>query len=104
MDYTAPEIVIQAKNRKKKELHQADVWSLGVIILELCLLKPEPIMTRLNRKEITEHIQANLLEAYKIYGRDIADILTRMLVLDPEQRLTFKEIRELLQSKYDVSY
>jgi len=104
MEYTAPEIVIQAKDMKKRELHQGDVWSLGIIILELCLLKPEPIMKKLNRKEIIEHLQANLLEVYKIYGRDLADILTRMLVLDPEQRLSFTEIRHLLETKYEVYF
>ena len=100
--YVAPEIIAQSRIFKKKDLHRGDVWSLGVIILELCLLRSEPIVRTLNTQEIKMHIRESLKEVAENYGDDLVEILSKMLNVDPEQRVSFSEIRRLLESKFEV--
>jgi len=98
--YVAPEIISQNRVFKKRDLHRGDVWSLGMIILELCLLRSDPIGRSLNNYEIRAHIEASLKEVSEKYGQDIVGILQGMLNVNPEERLGFKEIRERLEQKF----
>ena len=42
-NYRAPELIASEIKPKKKDLYSADLWSLGVVLLELCLLRPRII-------------------------------------------------------------
>jgi len=100
--YVAPEIIAQSRIFKKRDLHRGDVWSLGMIILELCLLRSEPIVRTLHTEEIKMHIRESLKQVEGKYGQDLVDVLSKMLEVDPEKRATFSEIRRELEKKFEV--
>ena len=47
-NYRAPELLINSTKLKKKDLYSADLWSLGLALLELCLLRPRIIKSGTN--------------------------------------------------------
>ena len=83
--YNAPEIL-----NKQKFNEECDLWSLGVIIYVLCF-KHHPY------KGVTEDaiIKNIKKEGQKNFGntgnKNLDDLIRKLLVLDPQKRLTWKE-------------
>lgn len=98
--YMAPEIktIKDQIKMKKKELYKADVWSLGIVIAELCLLKSGIIQPNMSSKEsILREIFLNI-EAR--YSKELAEIIKSMLSIDPKERKTIQEIYNAIKEKY----
>jgi len=102
--YMAPELFTQEANvrrMKKRDLFKADVWSLGITMLDLCLVEPQRIEPWKPQREIDENVMTNVKEIYKIYGKELGNLLKdSLLVYDPPQRKSFENIRKVLESKF----
>lgn len=96
--YLSPETILGGGG------HSADVWSFGIILLELCIgklwnnLKPGPILRRIltlvhanNPAEriVREH---DCLEQYKQIPENLRDIIEKCLKIYPSERATFSEL------------
>lgn len=97
----APEILL-----KHSYSPSADLWSIGVILYE-CIFGNAPYSSKsleelLNKIKVKQKI--TILPTAKI-SMDCRDIMKRLLVHDPEQRMTFKQFFEdpFLDLKHDAS-
>ncbi len=96
--YTAPELLNQKGHVKKTDKAAGDIWSLGVVFAEYCLLKQETINPHLNPKEI---IVENLLnKVQKKYSSALVEILRKMLNIDPKQRISAMNLIKELKEKF----
>lgn len=97
----APEILL-----KHSYTPSADLWSIGVILYE-CIFGHAPYSSKsldeLLHKIKTKH-KITILPTAKI-SIDCRDIMTRLLVHDPEQRITFQQFFDhpFLDLKHDPS-
>ncbi|DAZ98613.1 TPA: hypothetical protein N0F65_001032 [Lagenidium giganteum] len=93
--YMAPEVY---NGNMGYDLLAADVWSLG--ILACIMLTGGPLVSEPSRKDrrfcfIREHGVRALFEHWgtdSYMSSDVLDLLTRMLTLQPEKRLTMREV------------
>ncbi|XP_050678100.1 TBC domain-containing protein kinase-like protein isoform X2 [Leptidea sinapis] len=82
----------------------ADVWSFGIILLELCIgklwnnLKPGPILRRIltlvHASNPAERIarEHDCFDAYKGLPQSVRDIIEKCLKIYPGERATFEEL------------
>ena len=80
--------------------YKSDVWSLGCIIYELCMLKPPFRGTSL--KELCFNvIKGHYLPIINYYSDDLRQIISRMLVVNPNKRATIDELlfSDILQKR-----
>ena len=90
--YMAPETFIHRKTSRA-----SDIWALGVIIYELAVLK-KPSFTRMGRPEDAKEF---FVDGWKPDLSAVKDdfikmVLEKIFVLDPEERPTAGELRDLL--------
>ena len=91
LGYVAPEIL-----EKKPYSHQCDLWSLGCIIYALlCSSLP---FDHDNQKETIRMICQDKLvfdsPEWKNYSKDCKDLITKLLIKSPEQRITLTQVLE----------
>ena len=78
--YASPEIWMD-----KSYDYKSDIWSIGCIIYELCMLKPPFRGTSI--KNLAKNIQKGVYEQINnFYSDDLKKIISMMLVLKPENR------------------
>lgn len=85
--YMAPEILL-----KHSYNPSADLWSIGVILYE-CLFGQAPYSSK-TIDELLHKIKTKRkieIPKYTKISMDCRDILTRLLIDDPAQRITFQE-------------
>ena len=99
--YKAPELN-SIESMTQFGLIKGDIWSLGVVISELILQKTNGLfeagVESIEQKE--EVIIGILKEISERFGEDIMDIIKRMLAIDPEKRISAKDIKEKLEQKF----
>ena len=89
--YASPEVWMDKSYNNK-----SDIWSIGCIVYELCMLKPPFRGTSM--KNLCNNIQRGVYEQINnIYSDDLKKIISKMLVINPDQRLSAKD---LLMSDY----
>ena len=71
--------------------YKSDIWSVGCIIYELCMLKPPFRGTNL-KKLYQNVIRGNYMPIIYYYSDDIRNIVSKMLVVDPAKRVTVDEL------------
>ena len=99
LPYIAPEVMNLNQTRmKNKELSFADLWSLGVVMLELCLLDMCIISSEKPIEEIQKRVGSLLGLARKRYREEIVELISIMLSINPRSRKTAKEIRGRLEA------
>ena len=87
--YSAPEIW-----KEQPYDYKCDIWSIGVILYELCTLKVPFRGT--NLKDLVKNI--NLGKYNKInssYSKELSDLLKLMLTVDPNKRKSAEQLLEL---------
>ena len=95
-NYSAPE-VIGGLDLTNKDLFLTDLWSLGVVILELCLLRKN-IITKIQLTKEAKVTVDRLLEELKArYSQQLVDVVGILLNLDREKRRTAMEIKKILE-------
>lgn len=99
--YMAPEILL-----KHSYTAAADLWSIGVILYE-CIFGSAPYSSK-SLDDLLKKIQIKqkiVISPYAKISMDCRDIMSRLLVHDPEQRLTFQEFFEhpFIDLKHDAT-
>ncbi|OHT02259.1 CAMK family protein kinase [Tritrichomonas foetus] len=99
LNYISPEIIIKADNSPIK----SDIWSFGVLIFRVfCNCYP---FTGQDKREVMKNIRNCVYSSIKIPG-ELNPIVTRMLKMNPDERLTINKVCEMLNnlvSKYKLS-
>jgi len=99
--YMAPELLSLAKRQsmKKQDLLKADLWSMGVTILEICLLG-KARTSSLNSAETREsEMFQDLVQVSQEYGDDLAEILLSMLQWNPNDRKSIGDVYQSFEQK-----
>ena len=86
-DYLAPEMI-----EHKGHDTTLDIWSLGVLLFELLAGKP-PFDGSKGQKELFANIKNNKINYLKDFSSTAKDLVSKILKLDPKQRLSLKEIK-----------
>lgn len=97
--YSAPEIIVR-KKMKKDILTKADIWSLGVVILELCAFNSKLLNAALPQElqgEIDESLE-NLEEGK--YSVALTTLIKKLLSLDPNERPDAEMIKVELEKNF----
>ncbi|KAM3968342.1 TBC domain-containing protein kinase-like protein [Aphomia sociella] len=106
--YLSPETILKGGGPA------ADVWSFGIILLELCIgklwhnLKPGPILRRIltlvHANNAAERIarEHDYLEAYREVPENLRNVIEKCLKIYPSERTTFTELAEELSQMDDT--
>ena len=96
LDYISPEV-----ENGEEYTFSTDIWSLGVLTYELCLLQHPQTKYRLKKKKFLSGGVPKLED--KDYSTELSDLIQKMLSVKPEERPTADEIvqvcEKLLQLK-----
>ena len=87
--YIAPEVKEIDPKFKNKDWYKSDAWSLGVVIADLCLLKP---------KIETPFTVQDLVNLEGKYSLELINLLRNLLKTDPSQRLSIEEVKRALEA------
>ena len=90
-EYISPEM-----KKGEEYTYSTDIWSLGVLVYELCLLEHPQTHYRLNKIKYLNGEIPKLND--KDYSQELSDLIQRMLNVEPEQRPTAGEILEICES------
>ena len=90
-DYISPEI-----KKEQEYTYSTDIWSLGVLTYELCLLEHPQTHYRLNKKKYLNGEIPKLND--KDYSQELSDLIEKMLNVEPEKRPTAGEILEICET------
>ena len=93
--YISPE-AIQA-NSFEKVSYESDLWSLGVIIWQLFSSKNSTPFTGENQTEVFAAIKNGKYEKADLATPEIADLIEKLLVRRPLDRLGSNSINELIE-------
>jgi len=93
-EYSAPEIVgANHRKNKKNVLPKADIWSLGVVILELCLLDFKLLNASLPQDQLEGRINELLGKIKEKFHSSLIVLLKRILSFDPKNRPNLADSR-----------
>ena len=92
--YRSPEGMLQMTNLKKEEYFISDMWSLGLVIAEMCSFK------RTMGDEAQEKMDESLNKLTNKYSVSLVDIIKSLLRRDPNERKTAAEIKKTLEDNY----
>ena len=78
---------------------KSDIWALGCIVFELCALSPP--FDASDQAELTRKIKLGCVPALpRQYSRDLQDVVSAMLQLDPRRRPTTRQLLQVRQIKF----
>lgn len=86
--YASPEVIMGVKYDGRA----ADVWSCGVILY--ALLSGKLPFDDDNIRRLLDKVKAGSFSLPAYLHRDVKDLISRMLTVDPAKRITIPEIRE----------
>jgi len=78
-----------------RDLLKSDVWCLGKMILELCLLSEDLVIEESDKVGIS-HIFKQLEEKY---SKNLAKLLMKMLTFNLPKRINIHEVTQILQNR-----
>lgn len=100
--YMAPEACKVNANLDRYGLCQTDVWSLGVTIVELCLLKQNVVKVKWIGEDKEKNLVSLLDRARPYYSPALVDLIPRLLKADPSQRIGIDELVETLEQQLAI--
>jgi NIMA (never in mitosis gene a)-related kinase len=92
LPYNAPEQFNPMLDGKGNPTYKADCWSLGIIIYELVSLKLP--FTEKNERELEQIIKRGIFEPLD-GPEDLKELVKSLLSRNPDERITYREIKEL---------
>jgi len=96
--YSAPEIL--GDQAKKERLPKADVWSLGIVILELCSFNVKLLNSSLPQDKLQSKLDELLGNLKGKYKEKLIALVKRLLSLDPEKRPNIDQIKDELKNTF----
>ena len=97
--YSAPEVMEDGVT--KARLPKADIWSLGVVILELCIFGEKlPLNALSPREEIQKTIRKLLENIQGKFRNSLTSLIKRILSVDPQERPDLEEIRNEIEKNF----
>lgn len=84
LEYMAPEMITNASHN-----HLLDVWSLGILLFELCHGKAP---FKGDHAKISKEIVNGQIKFKHGLSKEYKDLVTRLLTQDPDQRLPLIKI------------
>ena len=100
--YLSPELNPILPGLMNKELSRCDMWSIGVIMLEMCLLKVMFINVRETKQKKKEIVRECLEEIGKKYGQELVIIVGKLLCLNPDRRESISSIKEDIKKGFNM--
>jgi len=97
--YIAPEMSNIGSLLFEGDLYKGDIWSLGMVFAEACLLQRG--FGQKNVKEKVLYLKSELKKLDGYYGEKLLALLSRMLELDPIKRIALHEIKTILEDNYN---
>ncbi len=98
--YSAPEILgAERKDIKKEALAKADIWSLGVVILELCTFDLK-LLNSSDREETRKRIQKYLQGLTGKCHHSLIALMKKILNLDSKERPDIVQIKGELETNF----
>lgn len=93
--YVAPEVLDNKKYCKK-----VDAWSVGVLLYELCTLKP--LVSGSTPLEVKEFLKSftGVSTLPSRYSSALKSLINHLLAIDPNERFSISEALEYLKTKY----
>lgn len=99
--YLAPELYNNYVLPTEEEIYKADVWSLGMIIAEACLMdKLQFTPPEFPLQDQIDTADQNIAEIRDKYGGNLSKVMSGILQVNPSERSTFKEICENLEENF----
>ena len=99
--YASPEMMTPNIVVLGKEFFKVDVWGLGILIIELCLLKTKLLTSEGHQRLHDDKIlKEALLKIGQRYGQDLADLLKGFVDIEPKNRKWIKEIKDEFEKRY----
>jgi len=95
--YAAPELSESDSVMRKRFVFRTDCWSLGMVMLELCTLKP-PL--RRPKESMANYLDKELLEVEDRYSETLKNILSCLLKVNPAERKSMMEVKKLIEKEY----
>ena len=90
-DYISPEV-----EAGEPYTFSTDIWSLGVVIYELCLLKHPQVKYKLSKMQFFSGEIPKLED--KDYSQELSNLIAKMLNVEPTERPTTDEIIKICES------
>jgi len=91
--YLAPEVADRNQQVMKKNLNKTDMWSLGLVIAELCLLIKVENMKEADFKRKFQDVKSK-------YNAALIELTLGLLKNKPEQRKSATEVRKTLEAYF----
>jgi len=98
---SAPEIF--GASPKKDQLFKADVWSLGVVILELCALDSQLLDASLPQDKLQSKLDELFGSLEGKYQKELIILIKKLLSLDPAERPDIVQIKDYLEKNFRES-
>ena len=96
--YMAPEVInSDVEKIKNKDLLYGDLWSLGVLMLEVCLLEIVNIKSSAAPEILKQNILLQLRKADRLYGKGIINAIAKILSINPHDRGNATDLRAQLE-------
>jgi len=96
--YVAPEMMNRKGHIKKIEKAAADIWSLGLVFVEYCLLKQQVMNPHMNPKELI--IDDLLNQVQRKYSPGLVELFRKMLAIDPKHRICAMDLIREMKEKF----
>jgi len=96
--YSAPEVL--GEKATKETLPKADVWSIGVVILELCLFDFRMLNSSLPQEKLQNKLDELFRNLQGKYNSKLINLIERVLSLDPKKRPEIGEVRAELETNF----
>ena len=100
--YLSPELNPIASGLMNKELSRCDMWSIGVIMLEMCLMRGKLIKVNENKRKKEEIVRECLKEIGERYGKELITIIGKLLCLNPDLRESMGNIKKEVEKRFDA--
>jgi len=92
--YLPPEVINQKQTLKKRDLYWIDVWGLGIVVLEMCFGRvKEEEFSKIGLEKIFDSLKSK-------YSFNLLELLRRILVIEPSQRILPNQIRQELERQF----